>query len=74
MSFSVIVGRYTIVATSGMENGSVRVGKAEAEAYDVIDRLQGGKVKVEKQGVTFDTAWFYCIRRQACARGVSLLH
>ena len=38
MSFSMIVGRYEIVATSGVENGSVRVGKSEAEAYDVIDR------------------------------------
>lgn len=34
MSFSMIVGRYEIVATSGVENGSVRVGKSEAEAYD----------------------------------------
>ena len=40
MSFSMIVGRYEIVATSGVENGSVRVGKSEAEAYDVIDRSE----------------------------------
>ncbi|MFM0051598.1 hypothetical protein [Caballeronia grimmiae] len=74
MSFSMIVGRYEIVATSGVENGSVRVGKSEAEAYDVIDRKRGGRARLEKQGVTLDTAWFYCIRRQASAQGVSLLH
>ncbi len=74
MSFSMIVGRYEIVATSGVENGSVRVGKSEAKAYDVIDRNRGGHARLEKQGVTLDTAWFYCIRRQASAQGVSLLH
>jgi hypothetical protein len=74
MSFSMIVGRYQIVATSGVENGSVRVGKSEAEAYDVIDRSRAGHARLEKQGVTLDTAWFYCIRRQASAQGVSLLH
>jgi hypothetical protein len=74
MSFSMIVGRYKIVATSGVQNGSVRVGKSEAEAYDVIDRGHGGNARVEKEGVTLDTAWFYCIRRQASAQGVSLLH
>ncbi|WP_250479751.1 MULTISPECIES: hypothetical protein [unclassified Caballeronia] len=73
MSFSMIVGRYEIVATSGVENGSVRVGKSEAEAYDVIDRKRG-HARLEKQGVTLDTAWFYCIRRQANAQGVTLLH
>ncbi|WP_250508173.1 MULTISPECIES: hypothetical protein [unclassified Caballeronia] len=56
MSFSMIVGRYEIVATSGVENGSVRVGKSEAEAYDVIDRKRGGHARLEKQGVTLDTA------------------
>jgi hypothetical protein len=74
MSFSMIVGRYKIVATSGVANGSVRVGKSEAEAYDVIDRGHGGNARIEQQGVTLDTAWFYCIRRQATAQGVSLLH
>jgi hypothetical protein len=74
MSFSMIVGRYQIVATSGVENGSVRVGKSEAEAYDVIDRGQGAHGRLDKRGVTLDTAWFYCIRRQASAQGVSLLH
>ena len=61
MSFSMIVGRYEIVATSGVENGSVRVGKSEAEAYDVIDRKRGGHARLEKQGVTLDTAW--CVFR-----------
>ena len=74
MSFSMIVGRYKIVATSGVANGSVRVRKSEAQAYDVIDRGHGGNARVEKQGVTLDTAWFYCMRRQATAQGVSLLH
>lgn len=74
MSFSMIVGRYKIVATSGVENGSARVGKSEAQAYDVIDRGRGGNARIEKQGVTLDTAWFYCIRRQATVQGVSLLH
>jgi hypothetical protein len=74
MSFSMIVGRYEIVATSGVGNGSVRVGKSEAQAYDVIDRKRSGHARLEKQGVTLDTAWFYCIRRQASAQGVSLLH
>ena len=45
-----------------------------ASAYDVIDRKRGGHARLEKQGVTLDTAWFYCIRRQASAQGVSLLH
>ena len=35
--FTMIVGRFQIVATSGVENGSVRVGKSEAQAYDVIE-------------------------------------
>ncbi|KMZ13601.1 hypothetical protein BHUM_01589 [Candidatus Burkholderia humilis] len=74
MSFSMIVGCYKIVATSGVENGSVRVGKSEAEAYDVIDRGYGGSSRLEKHGITLDAAWFYCIRRQASAHGVSLLH
>jgi hypothetical protein len=74
MSFSMIVGRYEIVATSGVGNGSVRVGKSEAQAYDVIDRKRSGHARLEKQGVTLDAAWFYCIRRQASAQGVSLLH
>ena len=72
--FSMIVGRYQIVATSGVENGSVRVRKSEAEAYDVIERGFGGNARLEKQGVTLDVAWFYCIRRQATAQDVSLLH
>jgi hypothetical protein len=49
MSFSMIVGRYEIVATSGVENGSVRVGKSEAEAYDVIDRKRGGHARLENK-------------------------
>jgi hypothetical protein len=72
--FTMIVGRYQIVATSGIPNGSVRVGKSEALAYDVIDRLQHGNARPDKVGVPFDDAWFYCIRQQARARGVTLLH
>jgi hypothetical protein len=69
--FTMIVGRFAIVATSGVSNGSVRVGKSEALAYDVFDRHQQGIAKV---GVSFDDAWFYCVRRQASAQGVALLH
>jgi hypothetical protein len=47
MSFGMIVGRYEIVATSGVENGSVRVGKSEAEAYDVIDRKRRGCARLD---------------------------
>jgi len=72
--FTMIVGRFKIVATSGVNNGSVRVGKSEALAYDVIDRDQQGNARPEKVGVTLDTAWFYCVRRQASAQGVALLH
>lgn len=72
--FTMIVGRFKIVATSGVNNGSVRVGKSEALAYDVIDRHQRENARPEKVGVTFDTAWFYCVRRQASAQGVALLH
>ncbi|EIN00058.1 hypothetical protein WQE_15944 [Paraburkholderia hospita] len=72
--FTMIVGRFQIVATSGVKNGSVRVGKSEPLAYDVIDRHQRGTIKPEKVGVDFDDAWFYCIRRQARVQGVALLH
>ncbi|MFM0027483.1 hypothetical protein PQR70_14590 [Paraburkholderia madseniana] len=72
--FTMIVGRFQIVATSGVENGSVRVGKSEAQAYDVIDRNKRGNARAEKVGVPFDDAWFYCVRRQANAQGVALLH
>jgi hypothetical protein len=72
--FTMIVGRFQIVATSGVKNGSVRVGKSEAVAYDVIDRRQSGNARPEKEGVPFDDAWFYCVRRQANAQGVAILH
>jgi hypothetical protein len=52
----------------------VRVGKSEALAYDVIDRLQRGNARPDKVGVPFDDAWFYCIRQQARAQGFALLH
>jgi hypothetical protein len=35
-----IVGRFEIVATSGIKNGSVRVGKSDALADNVVDRHQ----------------------------------
>lgn len=72
--FTMIVGRYQIVATSGVENGSVRVGKSEAMAYDVIDRNQCGNARPERVGIPLDDAWTYCVRRQANAQGVALLH
>jgi hypothetical protein len=72
--FTMIVGRFEIVATAGVKNGSVRVGKSQAQAYDVIDRRHRGNVKPEKVGVDFDDAWFYCIRHQAHAQSVALLH
>jgi hypothetical protein len=74
MSFRMIVGRFEIVATSGAENGSVRVGKSEAQAYDVVDRDKLSGSQVERRSVTLDTAWSFCVRRQASARGVTLLH
>jgi hypothetical protein len=72
--FRMIVGRFEIVGTSGVKNGSVRVGKSEALAYDVIDRHQRGNIIPTKVGVDFDDAWFYCVRHQARAQGISLLH
>jgi hypothetical protein len=74
MSFSMIVGRFQIVATSGVKNGSQRVPKSEAKAYDVLYRVRGGAERLEKEGLTIDTAWAYCIRRQATAQGVAVLH
>jgi hypothetical protein len=72
--FKMIVGRFEIVATSGVKNGSVRVGKSEAQAYDVIDRRQTGCVEPEKRGVQLDDAWCYCVRHQGRASGIALLH
>lgn len=72
--FTMIVGRFQIVATSGIRNGSVRVGKSEAQAYDVIDRRQTGNARPEKIGVALDDAWAYCVRHQARAQGIALLH
>ncbi|MFM0415809.1 MULTISPECIES: hypothetical protein [Paraburkholderia] len=72
--FKMIVGRFEIVATSGLKNGSVRVGKSEAQAYDVIDRRKTGTVTPEKRGVELDDAWTYCVRYQGRARGIALLH
>jgi hypothetical protein len=72
--FKMIVGRFEIVATSGIKNGSVRVGKSEAQAYDVIDRRQVGNVTPEKIGVELDDAWFYCVRHQVRVQGIALLH
>jgi hypothetical protein len=72
--FRMVMGRFEIVATSGVKNGSVRVPKSEAEAYDVVDRDKRLGVRVAQQGVTLDTAWFYCVRRHAGDQGVTLLH
>lgn len=72
--FKMIVGWFEIVATSGVKNGSVRVGKSEAQAYDVIDRRKTGVVTPEKRGVELDDAWSYCVRYQGRARGIALLH
>ena len=74
MSFKMIVGRFEIVATSGAKNGSVPVDKSDAEAYDVLDRKQHSGGKIEQRSVTLDTAWFFCVRRQASEQGVTLLH
>ncbi|MFM0123342.1 MULTISPECIES: hypothetical protein [Paraburkholderia] len=72
--FRMIVGRFEIVATSGVENGSAPVGKSEAQAYDVIDRRSTGLTTTAKRGVELDDAWFYCVRLQGRARGIALLH
>jgi hypothetical protein len=72
--FKMIVGRFEIVATSGVKNGSVRVGKSEAQAYDVIDRRQAVNAKPEQTGMELDDAWTYCVRYQGRARGIALLH
>ena len=74
MSFRMIVGRFEIVATSGVENGSVRVGKSQAKAYDVIDRRQAVNTKPEKVGLDLDAAWFSCVRHQGRAHAIALLH
>jgi hypothetical protein len=72
--FRMIVGRFEIVATSGVKNGSVPVGKSEAQAYDVIDRRSTGLITTAKRGVELDDAWTYCVRHQGRARGIALLH
>ncbi|MGF6637123.1 hypothetical protein [Paraburkholderia tuberum] len=72
--FKMIVGRFEIVATSGVRNGSVRVGKSDAQAYDVIDRRRIGIVIPDKIGVELDDAWSYCVRHQGRAQGIALLH
>ncbi|SOE97490.1 hypothetical protein SAMN05414139_10619 [Burkholderia sp. D7] len=74
MSFRMIVGRFEIVATSGARNGSVPVGKSDAEAYDVVDRDKRSGGKREQHSVPLDTAWFFCVRRQASAQGITLVH
>jgi hypothetical protein len=74
MSFSVKVGRFEIVATSGAKNGSVRVLKSEAEEFDVIDRNKLGSAQRARQGLSFETAVIYCVKRLAGARGEILLH
>jgi hypothetical protein len=56
--FKMIVGRFEIVATSGVKNGSVRVGKSEAQAYDVIDRRKTGIVTPERVELAVSP---YCI-------------
>ncbi|MGF6649585.1 hypothetical protein OKW34_000147 [Paraburkholderia youngii] len=72
--FKMIVGRFEIVATSGVKNGSVRVGKSQAQAYDVIDRRQAVNTNPEKVGLDLDDAWTYCVRHQGRAHAVALLH
>ncbi|RZF23793.1 hypothetical protein EVC45_42350 [Paraburkholderia sp. UYCP14C] len=72
--FRMIVGRFEIVATSGVKNGSVRVGKSQAQAYDVIDRRQAVNTKPEKVGLDLDDAWTYCVRHQGRDNAVALLH
>ena len=74
MSFCVKVGRFEIVATSGRENGSLPVGKSEAEEFDVFERKQAGNVLRAQQGLNFETAVTYCVQRVAGAKGEILLH
>ena len=72
--FCMIVGQYMIVATSGVKNGSVWVGKSDAAAYDVIDRRKSCSARPVEVGLPFESAWVYCVRRQADAQGVTLLN
>jgi hypothetical protein len=74
MSFSVKIGRFEIVATSGRENGSLPVSKSEAEEFDVFERKRAGSVQRAQQGLNFETAVTYCVQRVAGAKGEILLH
>jgi hypothetical protein len=74
MSFSVKVGRFEIIATSGKKNGSVPVLKSEAEEFDVFERKKAGSAQRAQQGLTFETAVTYCVQRVASAKGEILLH
>ncbi|MFT4506075.1 hypothetical protein [Caballeronia sp. 15711] len=74
MSFSVKVGRFEIIATSGRKNGSVPVSKSEAEEFDVLERRKAGRVECARRGLTFETAVTYCVQRIAGAKGEILLH
>ncbi|CAN7785445.1 hypothetical protein LJR034_008605 [Caballeronia sp. LjRoot34] len=74
MSFSVKVGCFEIVATSGRKNGSLPVSKSEAEEFDVFERKRAGSVQRAQQGLNFETAVTYCVQRVAGAKGEILLH
>jgi hypothetical protein len=73
MGFSVKVGRFEIVATSGTKNGSVPVLKSEAEEFDVFERKKAGNAQRAQRGLTFETAVTYCVQRVAGAKGQVLL-
>ncbi|SIO72858.1 hypothetical protein SAMN05444172_9345 [Burkholderia sp. GAS332] len=64
-SFRVRVGNFEIVGTTGEADGYQPAKKSEAESFDVIDkRTEGGKEYLFRDP-SFETAWFFCIRRLA---------
>jgi len=72
MSFCVKVGRFEIIATSGIKNGSVPVCKSEAKEYDVFERKTAGRMRRAQQGLNFEMAVTYCVQREAGAKDILL--
>ncbi|MGF7191861.1 hypothetical protein JOE11_004934 [Robbsia andropogonis] len=68
--FCVIISRFAIVGTTGIDNGSQPAGKSEAVAFDVIDR---SSMRTRHRDLPFWTAWEFCVS-QLQAEKLSRLH
>lgn len=68
--FRVLVGKFAIVGTTGVADGSRPAGKSAAVAFDVIDRREG---QYPCRDQTFLSAWDFCTA-QLQAEKVSRMH